>query len=50
MREAVKEQLLEKDLPEEVTLLRLSQIVKAEHKEAQRLTLVLRRTEINLPL
>ena len=37
-RRCVKEQLLQKDLPEEVTLLLPMKKVKAEHKEALRLT------------
>ena len=49
-RRGVKEQLMQKDLPEEVTLLRLSQIVKAEHREALRLTLVHPGIEIDQPL
>ena len=49
-RRGVKEQLLQNDLPEDVTLLRLSQIFKAEHREALRLTLVHPGTEMDLPL
>ena len=41
---------MQKDLPEEVTLLRLSQIVKAGHREALRLTLVHLGIEIDQPL
>ena len=40
VKRGVKKQLLQKDLPEVVTLLLLNQIVKAEHKEALSLTLV----------
>ena len=47
-RRGLKEQLMQKDLPEEVTLLSL--IVKAEHREALRLLLVHPGIEIDQPL
>ena len=49
-RKGVKDQLLQRHIHGGVILMLLSQIVKAEHKEALRLTVVHPESEIDLPL